>query len=231
VEASILQEMHTPHTIIPMLPAERKLFPTRHFSAYGLGWFMSDHQGRLLIRHTGGLDGMLSSTILLPEEKLGVVVLTNKLPNVAYLALSYYLADRLMGIQVQDWFQAYRDFEAANRETLDEGRQRMLAAHMTGTQPSLPLQAFIGEYEADILGGAAIREQEGRLQLQLKAHPSLSGILAHWHYDTFMCKWDDPILGESLVPFITDGQGHVSEFKVKIREDWIDPVEHVFRKK
>ncbi len=38
------------------------------------------------------------------------------------------------------------------------------------------------------------------------------------------------MLGESLIPFITDGQGQVAEFRVKIREDWIDPVEHVFKK-
>ena len=43
-------------------------------------------------------------------------------------------------------------------------------------------------------------------------------------------NWDDPVLGESLISFITDGQGHVVEFRVKIREDWIDPLEHVFKK-
>jgi hypothetical protein len=39
------------------------------------------------------------------------------------------------------------------------------------------------------------------------------------------------VLRESFIPFITDGQGNVVEFRVKIREDWLDPLEHVFRKK
>ncbi|HXD08742.1 MAG TPA: hypothetical protein VN653_01665 [Anaerolineales bacterium] len=45
-----------------------------------------------------------------------------------------------------------------------------------------------------------------------------------------MQAWSVPGLGESLIPFITDGQGEVAEFQVRIREDWIDPLKHVFRK-
>ena len=67
--------------------------------------------------------------------------------------------------------------------------------------------------------------------IQLQADESISGTLEHWHYDTFLCKWHDPVLGESLIPFISDGQGGVVEFRVKIREDWIDPVEHVFKRR
>ncbi|MDX1684849.1 MAG: serine hydrolase domain-containing protein, partial [Saprospiraceae bacterium] len=49
----------------------------RHFSGYGLGWGLSDYHGRLRVSHTGGFDGMLSAVNLIPDEKLGVVVLTN----------------------------------------------------------------------------------------------------------------------------------------------------------
>jgi len=230
LDSAILEETHTPHTIIRMLPEEKRLFPTRHFSAYGLGWFMSDHNGRLVIRHTGGLDGMLSSTVMMPEEGLGIVVLTNKLPNMGYVALPYHLLDRLLGIQGRDWFEAYRVFEREAHAKLDEAKQRMTAARAPDTQPSLPLEAFTGEYDAPIIGGAEVSLQDGGLHIQLKAHPVFSGVLTHWHYDSFMSKWDDPLLGESLLPFTGDGQGHITGFRMKIREDWIDPVEHVFRR-
>jgi CubicO group peptidase (beta-lactamase class C family) len=230
LETPILEETHTPQTLIPILPPDRKLFPTRHFTAYGLGWFMNDQDGRLVIRHTGGLDGMLSSTVLIPEEKLGVAVFTNKLPNVAYTALPYYILDQLMGESVRDWFHAYREFEQDNRRTLADAKQRLADARQSGTQPGLPLQAFAGEYDSAVLGAASVREQDGSLLLQLKAHESLTGKLTHWHYDTFLCTWDDPVLGESLVPFLTDGGGRVTEFHVTIRPDWIDPLEHIFKK-
>jgi hypothetical protein len=41
----------------------------------------------------------------------------------------------------------------------------------------------------------------------------------------------EPVLGASLIPFISNGQGEIAEFRVKIREDWIDPLEHMFRKR
>ena len=231
VDAAILEETHTPHTLIRLLPEEKKLFPTRHFTAYGLGWFMNDHNGRLVIRHTGGLDGMLSSTVMVPEERIGIVVLSNKLPNMGYVALPYVLLDRLMGIKGRDWFQAYREFETEAKGKLDAGKRLLHNSRVSGTRTSLPLEKFAGEYDAPVLGGASIRVQGEGLNVQLMAHPGLSGVLTHWHYDSFLCKWDDPVLGESLIPFITDGQGNVVEFKVRIREDWIDPLEHVFRKK
>jgi len=231
LESAILEETHTPHTFIPMLPEERRLFPTRHFTAYGLGWFMNDHNGRKVIRHTGGLDGMLSSTVLVPEEGIGIMVMTNKLPNMAYTALPYHLLDRLMGIEGRDWFKAYRLFEKESRAKLDEEKQKIVQARASGTHPSLPLEAFAGEYDAPIIGGAGLKVEDEGLRIQLGAHPDLSGSLTHWHYDSFMCKWDDPILGESLMPFTGDGQGHITGFKARVREDWIDSAEHVFKRK
>ena len=52
-----------------------------HFSGYGLGWGIKDEMGKVVISHTGGLPGMLSKTILVPELNLGIVVLTNSLPG------------------------------------------------------------------------------------------------------------------------------------------------------
>jgi CubicO group peptidase (beta-lactamase class C family) len=230
VQTSIIEETHTPHTLIPILGIERKLFPTRHFYAYGLGWFLNDHHGKLVIRHTGGVDGMLSSTIFIPEEKLGVAIFTNKLPNTGYLALTYYLVEKLMGIPPRDWIQAYLDFDKELKEEAEEANKKVRGTQVKETRPSLPLKYYAGTYNSLIAGDADITEKDGSLHIQLKAHGSMSGELTHWHYDTFLCKWDDPVLGESLIPFITDGQGHAAEFRVKIREDWIDPVEHVFKK-
>lgn len=99
------------------------------------------------------------------------------------------------------------------------------------TLPSLAIEKYAGRYESPILGEATIVAGEGGMAIQLQAHPSLSGRLEHWHYDTFLCRWDDPVLGASLIPFIGDGQGEIAEFRVKIREDWIDPLEHLFQKR
>lgn len=231
VEAAIIEETRTPHTPIRLSPVERKLFPSRHFVAYGLGWFLTDTHGRFVVRHTGGVDGMLSSTVLIPEEKAGIAILTNKLPNAAFAILAHYLIEKLTGTPTQDWIQIYVDLEKEDHQKAEQARQQREAGRAKDTHPSFALDKYTGEYDSLILGGATVALQGDGLCIQLQAHPSMSGTLDHWHYDTFLCKWDDPVLGESLIPFITDGQGHVVEFHVKIREDWIDPLEHVFKKK
>jgi hypothetical protein len=211
---------------------ERKLFPSRHFSAYGLGWFLNDSHGRLTVRHTGGVNGMLSITLLIPEEKIGIAVFTNKLPNAAYIIIPHYLTELLLGFPPKDWIQIYTELEQKENQRVEQAKGQREDSRAKDTHPALALGKYAGDYDSLILGGATVGVPEGGsgLHIQLQAHASISGTLEHWHYDTFLCKWDDPVLGESLIPFITDGQGRVTEFRVKIREDWIDPLEHVFRK-
>ncbi len=45
--------------------------------SYGLGWFIQDWNGSKVIQHGGNIDGFNSMVALVPEEKLGFVMLTN----------------------------------------------------------------------------------------------------------------------------------------------------------
>ena len=241
VDSAIIAETRTPHTPMKLRAMEKKLFPSRHFSAYGLGWMLNDNNGRLSIRHTGGVNGMLSITLLIPEEKIGIAVMTNKLPNAAYIIVPHYLTEVLLGLPPKDWIQIYTELEKEENKRVEQSKQQRADSRIKDTHPSLALEKYAGAYDSAILGGAtvslvgdalsgeAVSKQSG-LHIQLQADESISGTLEHWHYDTFLCKWHDPVLGESLIPFISDGQGEVAEFHVKIREDWIDPLEHVFKK-
>ena len=231
MDSAIIEETRTPHTPIRLTPLEQKLFPSRHFSAYGLGWFLSDTYGRLNVRHSGGVDGMLSFIAMIPEERIGMAVLTNKLPGNAYAAVSNFLIETLLGMTPADWIRIYLDLEKEAREKEEQAQKQREATQAKDTRPSLALEKYAGAYESSIVGGATVSVERGGLHIQLQAHETMTGTLEHWHYDTFLCHWDDPVLGDSLMPFITNGQGEAAEFRVKIREDWIDPLEHVFRKK
>lgn len=225
-----LAETHTPHTPIRLSERERLLFPSRHFAAYGLGWFLSDLHGRLTVRHTGGVDGMLSSILLVPEDRIGIAVFSNKLPNAAFSLLPNALLEMIYGLPARDWVQTLLELEGQDQQKERQAEQRRLDARIPNTQPALPLAAYTGRYANPLLGSARLRLEAGGLRLQLEAHPDLSATLEHWHYDTFCCTWDNPVLGQSWIPFISDGQGRTAEFRVKIREDWIDPLEHRFTK-
>jgi CubicO group peptidase (beta-lactamase class C family) len=231
VDPAIIAETHTPHTLMRLKAAQRKLFPSRHFAAYGLGWMLSDTYGRLNIHHTGDVYGMLSNIVLIPEEQLGIAVLTNKLPNAAYIALSHYLSQRLTGMPPQDWINIYIDLENEKNAREAQTRKQKEQSRAENTHPSFQVEKYAGDFESTILGGATVRLDGGTLHIRLHDVPSGKGRLKHNHADTFLCKWESLMFGESLIPFIVDGQGEVVEFHVTIREDWIDPLEHVFIRK
>jgi hypothetical protein len=46
-------------------------------SSYGLGWFIQDWNGMKVVQHGGNIDGFNSLVAMLPEKKLGFVLLTN----------------------------------------------------------------------------------------------------------------------------------------------------------
>lgn len=54
----------------------QKIF-TPYLNQYGYGWGIEDHSGKTVYAHSGGIDGFRSMGILLPEEKLSVIVLSN----------------------------------------------------------------------------------------------------------------------------------------------------------
>jgi CubicO group peptidase (beta-lactamase class C family) len=230
IDPSIIEEMQTPHTLLRLSAEDRKSNPSLHFVAYGLGWFLSDLHGKFIARHTGGVDGMLSQVVLIRDEKIGIAAFTNKIPNAAFAAVPAYIIERLLNLPVQDWIQKNLDFENKGKEMEAQAKKQRDDSRTRDTTPSLALEKYVGEYKSLIVGGATVGLKGDGLCIQLQAHESMSGTLEHWHYDTFLCHWDDPVLDESLIHFITDGEGNVAEFRVKIREDWIDPLEHNFRK-
>ena len=216
IEPAVIQRTRTPHNLIPILPAQRQLFPSTHFSAYGLGWFLRDYHGRLLVSHGGGLPGMLSYVGFLPEENLGVAVLTNKLPNGLHQGLALQVLDDFLGLAGADWSDRMAEFAQQTIASQSEAQRTLEQNRAPGTQPSLPLSAFAGEYTNALYGTITLESLSDGLVARLSAHPHLRGELEHWHYDTFLCHWNDTTLRTSLMPFQTDGQGRVQNFRVKV---------------
>jgi len=58
------------------LKPQMKISPDGKFS-YGLGWFLQDWKGNKVVQHGGNIDGFNSMVAMIPEKKLGFVLLTN----------------------------------------------------------------------------------------------------------------------------------------------------------
>jgi CubicO group peptidase (beta-lactamase class C family) len=222
-----LDTLWTPHNLQSVPAQTRRLNPLRHFAAYGLGWSLSDNRGRLVVSHTGGIDGMQALTLLLPEEQAGMAILTNRIPHYLSAVLSQTFIDRLAGAPENDWNAVFRELDSKEADRLAEARRKQTETRAAGTRPSLQLSAYAGAYHNPAIGDLTVREADGGLALILDGYPGLRGLLEHWHYDTFLCRWSDPCFGECLAPFQLDATGAVESFRVQV-DPFIDPLSYRF---
>lgn len=179
--------MWTPHNNFTVDHTQANDF-NRHFSAYGLGWGLSDYHGRLRVGHTGGYDGMLTALTMIPDEKLGVIVLTNGMKS-PMMAATYYAIDRFLGIEEKDWSGDLLERTNA-RNTGDSRVSSRKEARVKNTKPSLELSKYAGSYHADIYGEIKVELVEGELKLTFEHAKALSATLKHWHFDVWMIDWD-----------------------------------------
>lgn len=207
-------EMWSAQTPIPIEephPALQGLKP--RFYAYGLGWYLRDYRNRLVVYHSGGVDGYRTLLTLLPEENLGVIVLSNQETPITH-ALTYAVIDHELGVQGVDWIAAFAAADAdwrRERETNEQERMSNRAAH---TRPSLPLERYAGSYVDPLVDEVTVTLEDGGLVLRFQHTPAFTADLSHWHYDTFRLHWRDPYIPDGLVAFTLDSQGQVSRLEL-----------------
>ena len=158
----------------------------RHFNGYGLGWGLSDYHGKLRVAHTGGYDGMLTSVSLIPDENLGIVVLTNGMRS-PFMAATYYGLDKFLGLDTKDWSKNFLKNVTNNKDPRVADRK---AKRKLNTKPLLELSAYTGTYKSDIYGDIIISKENNHLKLNFEHSPDLSATLEHWHYDVWKIVWD-----------------------------------------
>lgn len=207
ISAESIRAMQTSQTIVPPEDSITRYFPKAHFVTYGLGWFLHDYRGRKVVEHGGAIDGMRAQVALLPEEKLGLVVLCNRGGSGLPPALMYHVFDRYLGCDEHDWSREM--LAAANRleQEAKEAKARQEAQRAQDTKPSLPLQQYAGAYADDLYGAVKVTLHEDRLVLERS--PAIAADLEHWHYDTFRAVFRDPVIEPLLTTFRLDADGKV----------------------
>ncbi|GLC24949.1 serine hydrolase [Roseisolibacter agri] len=209
ISARMIEEMHTPHTVIRLDSAARVLNPDTHLQAYGLGWFLQDYRGKLVVQHGGNVDGFTALVAMMPEEKLGVVILTNMNGTGLPTALMNKLFDLHLKAPARDWSGDLYARTLAAQARAKTAQQRLEASRVRDTKPSLPLAAYAGTYADSLYGDIVVREQNGKLSMTFG--PIWRGELEHWHFDTFRTKFDTPVLGPIPVLFRLNAAGKVDE--------------------
>ncbi|WP_373523826.1 serine hydrolase [Aquiflexum sp.] len=161
----------------------------RHFNGYGLGWTIGDFHGNFMVGHTGGYDGMITAVTLIPDQKLGVVVLTNghKSP---IMAATYYALDHMLGTGKKDWSADL--LKKSNENELKDTRiADIKSRRIMNTKHSLQIPDYAGIYDSEIYGKIEVKQEGEKLRLIFSNSPRLNASLRHWHHDTFEIIWNE----------------------------------------
>ncbi|QCR25155.1 serine hydrolase [Pontibacter sp. SGAir0037] len=208
--------MWTAHNPFPISKQAEAITPSTHFSAAGLGWMLSDYEGRKVVVHGGGHEGMNSRTVLVPEENLGIVILTNSMSSIM-APIANYTLDQLFGVQNgRDWSQFSLDNIAAAKKAQQEAQASVPHEKKRKSKPNLDIQAYAGTYTSTLYGDATITVQNGALVLQLVPAPNLGGKLTHWQHDIFDLEWKNKyaLLTPTRVRFLIGEDGKVAEMRL-----------------
>jgi CubicO group peptidase (beta-lactamase class C family) len=209
------REMWTPVTPIPITPLPEPVAATTPtFEAYALGWEVRDYHGARIVWHAGGLFGMTSTVVLIPEKKVGFAITLNSEEAEPRHGLMWELIDHYLGRPRQDWparFKAYRAARIAAAEKVVAEK----SAAPAKSRPSLPLARYAGRYVDAWYGSIQIGSDARGLTVNFTPTPRMTGRLEHYQYDTFIARFDDRNVEPAYLTFALDADGKVARVTAK----------------
>lgn len=169
-----------------------------HFRAYGLGEYMTDYNGRQVYWHTGGAFGHVTNICFVPEENLGITILTNNDNQGFFEALRYQILDAYLGVNYTDRSKFQWSFFAPNKKRKDEE----LAAYKTRVdrrnKPAIPLENYTGEYVNTVYGKISITRQGDKLLCRFQHHPEMTGTMEYMDNHEFRMTYSH--IGYGIYP-------------------------------
>ena len=210
------RDMWSAQTITPLAEPPPHLAALRaNFSAYGLGWGLTEYRGFRVVSHTGGLMGFVSRVTLVPDLNLGVVVLTNQQSGGAFQSMTYRILDHFMNAPATDWVAAFKKSEEMGLARAAEVEKRLASTRAADSKPSLSLAKYAGRYADAWYGDITISLENDKLVLRFGHTPLLVGDLEHWQHDTFVARWRDRSLeADAFVTFSLKPDGSIEQMKM-----------------
>ncbi len=216
VSARQLNEMWSEQTPMRIRDPKPALAATKpNFAAYGLGFSLRDYKGRKIAMHGGALQGFYSTVLMVPEEKLGIAILTNAENSPVMASLYWRILDQYLNVPASDWISLYAEQEAAMHKEELERQGKEVSARAAKSSPSLPLAAYDGEYEDPWYGKISIRAEGKKHIMSFARTPDLTGELQHFQHDTFIVRWKERNFNaDAYVSFALNPDGSIERVKM-----------------
>ncbi len=185
------EELWHPNNSYKVNYKRRAVYPM-NFSAYGLGFGLYDYEGQKVITHSGGYDGMYSRVAMVPEQGLGIVILTNSMKSIGDY-LTYDILDYFLNRNDTDWHKIGLNNYTNYTDWIDKKKNTIRTKQKKGTTPTIAKTEMEGSYYDDLYGAkiTVSTNSKNELKLNFEGAPDLTAKLAHWHYNTFEIQWEN----------------------------------------
>lgn len=200
-----------------------------NYELYGLGWFLQDYAGHRLVMHDGGVTGYVSSVTLVPQDHLGIIILTNTDENSFYEALRWEIMDAYFKLPYQNYSAKYLSAYKANASADQKIIKKLRDSVLMNLQPAQPLNAYIGKYHNELYGDMTITQGEANgLEARFEHHPKMFVKMQPIGGNRFFATFSDPIYGKTVFPFTFQG-GRITSVRVKVA-DFVEQDPYIFKK-
>jgi len=201
----------------------------RHYALYAMGWELTDYDGREIVSHTGGVNGFVTSVTLMPEENLGVIVLTNTDQNWFFVALKWEIVDAYLGRPYQNYSALYLQNFEQNRKEEAANLRAWRDTIATSPATALSLDMFTGRYDNEAYGWIDIQKEGKNLKVIFQHHSNLIGKLQALGGNRFLLTFNDVTFGVKPVHFNLDA-GKVKNF-ILAMADFVEFTKYEFVKR
>ncbi|MBC8321049.1 MAG: serine hydrolase [Bacteroidetes bacterium] len=221
---SLEKELFSEYSQREMWKIHTTLNPSRsprnnsHFAGYGLGWGLSDNNGNMIVSHTGGMPGMLSKTVLIPDLNLGVVVLTNTSDGGAgvFASVSNTIVDSYLGLEDNEWVDKYSTYFNKRQKIGDSITMQVWETVNTADDDHINPEDYIGVYNDIWFGKVEVYLRDYQLWFRSYRSPKLTGPMYYYKANTFAIKWEyQDMNADAFAIFSLDEEGKTQSIKMK----------------
>jgi CubicO group peptidase (beta-lactamase class C family) len=213
--AANYRELWKIHTTLSASPDPRY---NSHFAGYGLGWHLTDMKGNMSVSHTGGMPGMLSKTILIPDLNLGVVVLTNTSygGGGVFTSVTQTIIDSYLGLDDFEWMDKLYERFHSRLSRADSVTAQVWETVRSADDAHINPGDYTGVYQDNWFGKIEVYMVEDQLWFRSYRSPKLKGPMYYYKANAFAIKWEDRDLNaDAFAIFSLDEEGKVHSIRMK----------------
>jgi CubicO group peptidase (beta-lactamase class C family) len=202
---------------------------TQENERFGLGWFLQNYAGRNLVMRNGRVSGYSSSITLVPQENLGILILTNTDKNELYEALRWQLLDAYFNFPYHNYSNSYLDRYKANDAKEQQVKRRLRDSMFLNLPPAQSLINYTGKYVNDVYGNVSVSLGEANtLEMRLEHHPKMFVKLQPLGGNRFYATFSEPIYGKAVFSFVFQA-GRITGVRIKV-SDTVEADAYDFKK-